>query len=112
MRDNGIKARMAKKFRKHSHRHHLITDPHNLLLQQEPSCRANKVWVGDVTYIRVGKDWNYLCTVMDLHTRQIIGWHFAKNVNAKLLQKSLRVRPKVGLNLPVLEQEQQGRYRP
>ena len=112
MRDNGIKARMAKKFRKHSHRHHLITDPHNLLLQQEPSCRANKVLVGDVTYIRVGKDWNYLCTVMDLHTRQIIGWHFAKNVNAKLLQKSLRVRPKVGLNLPVLEQEQQGRYRP
>ncbi len=89
MRDNGIKARMAKKFRKHSHRHHLITDPHNLLLQREPPCRANEVWVGDVTYIRVGKDWNYLCTVMDLHTRQIIGWHFAKNVNAKLVREAL-----------------------
>ncbi len=87
--DNDKEARMARKFKKHNHRHHLITDPHNLLLQREPPSRANEVWVGDVTYIRVGKDWNYLCTVMDLHARQIIGWHFAKNVNAKLVMETL-----------------------
>lgn len=102
MRVNGIVARMAHRFKKHSHRHHLITDPHNLLLKREAPGQANEVWVGDVTYIRVGKDWNYLCSVMDLHTRQIIGWHFAKAVNAKLVREALLMaigdkQPKPGL---------------
>ena len=43
----------------------------------------------DVTYIRVGKDWNFLCTVMDLYTRKIIGWHFARILNARLAKEAL-----------------------
>lgn len=89
MRDYGIKARQARRFRKHRHRHHLMTDPKNLLLNRDPPKRRNEVWVGDVTYIRVGSSWNYLCTVMDLHTREIIGWHFAKALDGVLVREAL-----------------------
>lgn len=58
-------------------------------MNRKPVTRANEVWVCDVTYIRVGKHWNYLCTVMDLHTRQIIGWHFSRTLDARLAKEAL-----------------------
>ena len=39
--------------------------------------RSNIVWVGDFTHIRFGDCWVYLATVMDIYTREIVGWHFA-----------------------------------
>lgn len=89
MRDYGIKARMARRFKKHSHRHHLMKAPQNLLLGRKPVKQANEVWVCDVTYIRVGKEWNYLCTVMDLYTRKIIGWQFSKSIGAAIAREAL-----------------------
>src|SRR3989304_9588082 len=41
--------------------------------------RPNVVWVGDFTHIRFGDYWVYLATVMDIYTREIIGWHLSTN---------------------------------
>jgi len=89
MRENNVVAKMFRRFRKHSHQHHLLWEPRNLLLDREPVSQANEVWVCDVTYIRVGKRWSYLCTVMDLYTRAIIGWHFSTKCDARLAKEAL-----------------------
>ena len=89
MREHNIVAKMSRRFGKHSHRHHLLWEPRNLLLDREPVTESNQVWVCDVTFIRVGKHWNYLCTVMDLYTREIIGWHFSRKCNARLAKEAL-----------------------
>jgi transposase InsO family protein len=47
--------------------------------------------VGDITFIRVGGQWSYLSTVMDRHTRQIIGWSFAEARSAGLVGEALRM---------------------
>ena len=48
--------------------------------QQAP----NLVWASDFTYIKVnGKD-NYLCVVLDLFSRKIIGWHVASKHDVNL----------------------------
>lgn len=39
--------------------------------------KANSVWVGDFTHIKFQNSWIYLATVMDLYTREIIGWQLA-----------------------------------
>ena len=89
MRENGIVGKKAKRFKKHAHRHQRMWDSKNLLLgRTEPSAR-NQVWVGDITFIRVGKQWNYLSVVMDRYSREIIGWSFSKNRSAELVRESL-----------------------
>jgi transposase InsO family protein len=34
----------------------------------------NKVWAGDITYLRCGSGWIYLAVVIDLYSSRVIGW--------------------------------------
>jgi transposase InsO family protein len=45
----------------------------NLLKRNFKVDRPNKVYVGDITYIRTDEGWLYLATVIDLFSRKIIG---------------------------------------
>ncbi len=47
--------------------------------------KPNVVWVGDFTHIRFRDSWIYLATVMDIYTREIIGWHLAANHEKELV---------------------------
>ena len=89
MRENGVVGKKAVKFKRHSHRHHLQRDSRNLLLEHGLVTRKNEVWVGDVSFIRVGREWAYLSAVMDRYTRKIIGWTLSKKTGAELVAESL-----------------------
>lgn len=41
--------------------------------------KPDVVWVGDFTHIKFNDTWVYLATVMDIYTREIIGWHLSTN---------------------------------
>ena len=44
--------------------------------------------VSDLTYVRVGNNWNYVCTIMDLHNREIIGYSVGPRKNSALVYKA------------------------
>ena len=45
------------------------------LVQQDFAVdQPNRVWVSDISYIATGEGWLYLCIIMDLFARKIIGW--------------------------------------
>lgn len=48
-----------------------------------------EVTVSDLTYVRVVGKWNYVCTVIDLHNREIIGYSAGANKNAVLVKTAL-----------------------
>ncbi|MFH7572441.1 DDE-type integrase/transposase/recombinase, partial [Pseudomonas syringae group genomosp. 7] len=47
---------------------------HNYLGRQFKVSEPNKVWVTDIPYIRTYEGWLYLAVVLDLFSRQVIGW--------------------------------------
>ena len=51
----------------------------------------DRVYVGDVTYIRTWEGWLYLATVIDLASRRVVGWAMADHMRAELVCDALRM---------------------
>ena len=49
----------------------------------------NKAWVTDITYIRTYKGWLFLAAVMDLYSRQIVGWVMQSTMTRDLVLQAL-----------------------
>lgn len=49
----------------------------------------NKVWVTDITYIRPHEGWLYLAAVLDLFSRQVIGWSMGSRMDRELALAAL-----------------------
>ena len=52
--------------------------------------RPDQVWVGDITYIRLRKEFVYLSVLMDVCTRCIRGWHLGRGLDQELTLVALR----------------------
>jgi len=63
----------------------------NKLARHFAVSRINHYWCGDVTYIRVGREWLYLALVIDLYSRRIIGWACSTSPDSKLTKKANEV---------------------
>ncbi|MQM29001.1 IS3 family transposase [Glycomyces sp. NEAU-7082] len=55
-----------------------------------------RVAVGDITYLRTGEGWLYLATVIDLHTRMVIGWQMADHMRTSLVTDALAAAKEAG----------------
>ena len=51
----------------------------------------NAVWVGDISYLRTWEGWLYLATVIDAHSRRVIGWAIADHMRTDLVEDALRM---------------------
>jgi putative transposase len=51
--------------------------------------RPDQVWVGDITYIRLGREFIYLAVLMDVFTRALRGWHLGRNLDHGLALAAL-----------------------
>jgi putative transposase len=52
--------------------------------------RPDEVWVADITYIRLRKEFVYLSVLMDVCTRCIRGWHLGRGLDQELTLTALR----------------------
>jgi len=51
----------------------------------------NRVWVGDITYLRTWEGWLYLATVIDAHSRRVIGWAIDDHMRTDLVEDALQM---------------------
>ena len=62
----------------------------------------NTRWCGDITYVKTWDGWAYLATVIDLHSRTVVGWAIAGHMRTSLVTDALdmaiaRRRPPAGV---------------
>jgi transposase InsO family protein len=57
----------------------------NRLAQAPAATAPNQLWVADVTYIATGEGWLYLAGVLDLYSRQIVGWAMSPHNDTALV---------------------------
>ncbi|MGI2733514.1 IS3-like element ISBce13 family transposase [Bacillus cytotoxicus] len=104
MKKENIRSIILKKYKPHSSKS-TIEERINLLEQDFSTTTINEKWVADITYIHTQKDgWCYLASVMDLHSKKIIGYSFSRNMTTNLVVKALEnayhtQRPQKGLIL-------------
>jgi putative transposase len=53
------------------------------------AAHADTRWCGDVTYIKTWDGWAYLATVIDLHSRKVVGWAIAAHTRTSLITAAL-----------------------
>jgi len=69
-------------------RHGLPIYP-NLARDITPS-HVNQLWVADITYIRLQKEFVYLAVLLDAFSRRVIGWALGRTLEAELALSALR----------------------
>ena len=52
--------------------------------------RPNVIWAGDFTYLWYGDRFWYVATVIDVHTREIVGWHMANHHTTALIIEAFK----------------------
>jgi putative transposase len=60
------------------------------LVEDRKVTRPDEVWVADITYIRLRKEFVYLAVLMDMHTRCIRGWNLGRGLDQELTLTALR----------------------
>ena len=61
----------------------------DLLGRDFTAARPNERWCGDITYIKTWDGWAYLATVIDLHSRAVVGWAVADHMRTDLVTDAL-----------------------
>jgi putative transposase len=88
MRAHGIKARVATiRYTSPSLQRYFGAIP-NQQLDLELK-RPDQVWVGDITYLKVGAIYRYLAVVMDKYSRRVLGWSYGPRKDVKLTLRAL-----------------------
>lgn len=102
MQRHGIKARTKRRFVVTTDsKHHLPVAPDLVQRRFNPEA-PNLLWSGDITYIPTDEGWLYLAAVLDLHSRQVVGWSMQPHMQTSLVKDALlmaywRRRPAKGL---------------
>ena len=64
-------------------------DVNNELNRQFNQEKRMNVVVSDLTYVNVAGKWNYICLMLDLYNREIVGYAAGEHKDAKLVRKAL-----------------------
>ena len=89
MRKAGIQSKMARKFVVTTDSKNTMEPAPDRLQRQFVVDQPDQAWVCDTTFIATREGWMYLAVVVELFSRQVIGWAMGANNNAVLVQDAL-----------------------
>jgi putative transposase len=89
MADMGLQRPVKRRKKRTTNSQHDFPRYPNRVADLEPS-RPDEVWVADITYVRLARDFVYLAVIMDVFTRCVRGWHLSRSLDRELTLTALR----------------------
>jgi putative transposase len=89
MKEAKLVCKTRYKFRATTDSKHNMPVARNLLERKFNVVRANRYYVGDITYIPTEEGWLYLATVIDLYSRRVVGWSMSNRMRTELVNNAL-----------------------
>ena len=89
MRELGLKAKAPRRYKVTTDSCHKFSIAPNILNRKFDVNQPNRVWAADITYVWTLEGWLYLALVIDLFSRQIIGWSMDKQMKKQLTLDAL-----------------------
>jgi putative transposase len=104
MRREGLRAQIGYRRPRHYGGTAAASVAGNVLDRQFEPTEANRSWVTDITYLRTGEGFLFLAVVIDLYSRQVVGWAMRPSLHTDLVLAALlgavwRRKPPPGLVL-------------
>ena len=102
MQEQRLQGRVVTVTRRQPGLKRFIARGNNLRLNKASPDKINRVWVADITYIKVRDTYKYLSVIMDLYSRRILSWSLTATRTTqdtvKVLKRAIRERqPEKGL---------------
>ena len=99
---HGIRAKTRRKFKATTNSAHRLPVAPNLIARDFSPALPNQVWTTDITYLATDEGWLYLTVMLDLFSRQVVGWSIQPRMTQQLVVDALRMawfrrRPAAGL---------------
>ena len=90
MRENGLRARQPRRFKRTADSLHALPVAPNLLDQDFAAAGPDEKWADDLSYIWTREGWLYLAVVIDLYARRVVGWAVGDRMHTELPLAALR----------------------
>lgn len=102
MRENGLQGRVYRVTHRRPKLREFRQAGENLRRSAPTPGRPDQQWVADITYIKVGRHYRHLITILDVFSRRLLGWSLSDQRTSddvvKLLRRVIaRRRPRPGL---------------
>jgi len=91
LQKEGLKARNGKAFKYQPSASATYNVSPNLLARNFKANKPNEKCVSDITYIDVDGEWMHLAVIMDLYSRQIIGWAVDETMTTELILEAFHM---------------------
>lgn len=91
MRENDLKARQKRRFKRTTDSEHSWPVAPNIIDQDFAAAGPNEKWGVDISYVWTREGWLYLAVVIDLFSRRVVGWAVSDRLHRRLALSALRM---------------------
>jgi len=89
MKQADIKSKLSRKFVVTTNSRNTAAPAPDLLQRNFSVARQDAAWVSDTTFVPTREGWLFLAVILDLFSRQVIGWAMSHSNNTALVQDAL-----------------------
>jgi putative transposase len=86
-----LKPRYPKRFKSTTDSNHALAIAPNILNRQFSPDKPSEIWTTDITYVWTLEGWIYVAVVIDLYSRQVVGWAIDDNMKTSMCINALQM---------------------